>query len=311
MTIPLETMQALAERGLTRREAAKELGCSYQGLGVAARRHGVTFRHASAGLNDADRADAMVSMYRGGHTLKAIGDLYGITRERVRQVIKKHAGISAQDGGATVTAARNKEMRRQRAEARCFEKNGCSRAQLETLRAIGRKMLAQGNGRERTPVGAFIRQKLSAQSRGIQWNFKLWDWWMVWQRSGKWKQRGRGADKFVMCRFGDTGPYEIGNVYIATLSHNSTLQPNNPYRLDHPDHDAAVAKIAQKRRASARNSTCDHHRTHQGLPRGVTRHRGKFQAQATLGGKNRYLGRFDTPQLAHAAYLDAIQEVSA
>ena len=38
---------------------------------------------------------------------------------------------------------------------------------------------------------------------------------------------------------------------------------------------------------------------------GVTRHGRKFRAHLSVAKKNVYLGLFDTPELAHAAYLDA------
>ena len=38
---------------------------------------------------------------------------------------------------------------------------------------------------------------------------------------------------------------------------------------------------------------------------GVSRHREKFTAFIRADGKNKYLGVFDTPELAHAAYLAA------
>ena len=38
---------------------------------------------------------------------------------------------------------------------------------------------------------------------------------------------------------------------------------------------------------------------------GVKRDRGRFQALIRLDGKQRYLGLFDTPEAAHAAYLEA------
>lgn len=38
---------------------------------------------------------------------------------------------------------------------------------------------------------------------------------------------------------------------------------------------------------------------------GVMPHRGRWTAQIASGGKRIYLGMFDTPELAHAAYLDA------
>ena len=42
---------------------------------------------------DLKRRDAMRALYRGGTTLKAIGERYGVNRERARQIIS--LGINA------------------------------------------------------------------------------------------------------------------------------------------------------------------------------------------------------------------------
>lgn len=42
---------------------------------------------------------------------------------------------------------------------------------------------------------------------------------------------------------------------------------------------------------------------------GVTRNHKRFMAQLQVGGKYHYLGTYDTPELAHAAYLTAKREL--
>lgn len=42
-----------------------------------------------------------------------------------------------------------------------------------------------------------------------------------------------------------------------------------------------------------------------GLPKGVTRHKGKYQAQIQANGRNHYLGLFASPADAHGAYMAA------
>lgn len=44
---------------------------------------------------------------------------------------------------------------------------------------------------------------------------------------------------------------------------------------------------------------------------GASPHRGKFQAQIRVDQKNRYLGVFDTPEAAHAAYVAAKRQLHA
>tara|TARA_B110000908_G_C9931300_1_gene304043 strand:+ start:72 stop:545 length:474 start_codon:yes stop_codon:yes gene_type:complete len=62
--------------------------------------------------------------------------------------------------------------------------------------------------------------KGGAKSRGIPFHMTIFDWWAEWCSSGKWEERGKGADKYCMCRTGDEGPYEYGNVRIDTNENN-------------------------------------------------------------------------------------------
>lgn len=231
----------LRDKGMTAHQAAKSMGLSYQTFGNRCRRCGVSFPNPLV-MPNRDRAEAMASMYRSGKTLQEIGDLYQISRERVRQIINKHHGLTACDGGQTITSGLRKKLRSQADETKCVEKHGCSREQYRALLSHGKALMKDGVCRERTPIGAFSAQRCHARRRGIEWNLKLWDWWTVWRESGKWGQRGRTKDAYVMCRFGDEGPYELGNVYIASVTHNCSVQPNNPYRRGHPRFEDAMSQ---------------------------------------------------------------------
>ena len=72
-----------------------------------------------------------------------------------------------------------------------------------------------------TPRGRFKQQKNAAQRRGIPWSLTFEQWWSVWQASGHWEQRGKGAGKFSMGRLGDRGGYAPGNVEIVPNEVNS------------------------------------------------------------------------------------------
>ena len=62
-------------------------------------------------------------------------------------------------------------------------------------------------------------------------------------------------------------------------------------------------------REATRSQNLANTRKHKGdLPKGVTSHRRKFKAQLTVAGKRMFLGMFDTPELAHAAYCEAAQK---
>lgn len=72
-----------------------------------------------------------------------------------------------------------------------------------------------------TPLKRYHCQKGTAKRRGVPFNITFEEWWAMWEPY--WDKRGVGKDKYAMCRFNDTGAYEIGNVYIDTYGNNSRL----------------------------------------------------------------------------------------
>jgi hypothetical protein len=68
---------------------------------------------------------------------------------------------------------------------------------------------------------AYKSQKQQARTRGIEFHMTLAEWSGVWMDSGKWQERGIGGKGYVMSRFGDIGPYAVGNVEIKTGSENA------------------------------------------------------------------------------------------
>lgn len=254
----LEAVIACAEAGLTRQEAAKRLSVSYMTIGNYARRYNIPFKHAKARGAD-DRSLAMQALYRDGYTLEEIGAQFSVTRERVRQIIKKEFGLTGNDGGSHTKAVRNAQRRAARRDGRCYSQYGCSFEQWKELLAAG-------------ATYPFIQQRSNSRRRGIQWDLTAWEWWQIWQRSGKWSQRGRGAFKYVMARDNDEGPYASWNVSIIRHGENVSRQKRNK----------------------------------SGLPVGVRAARGGgFEARRVVAGEMLHLGIHPTPELAHAAYLQA------
>ena len=130
----------------------------------------------------------------------------------------------------------------------------------------------------RTPRGKYRSQKVHAKKRGIGWEFTFETWWAVWQRSGRWSQRGKRAGCYVMARHGDKGPYARWNVSIIPHEQNASEGGNNVHKL----------------------------------PMGVTLQAGRyFKAGRSINGKWTHLGYFPTPELAHAAYLMAGEQRAA
>lgn len=242
--------------------------------GIERRQQGGNHSAHSARAREArkERATMMAALYRQGYTLEQIGAQYGITRERVRQIITGDFALTAKDGGASFLRELKQKEWERRAEARCVKKNGCSREELESIRAVGREALAQGLHEAAHPIRAFTTQRCNARRRGIGWELSLWEWWQIWQQSGKWKLRGRGQG-YVMARDGDAGPYAVGNVFITTAADNSSNSP-------------------RKKRTE--------------LPCGVRpskNKKGGYYAQRNRDGKRFVSKTYPTPELAYAAYL--------
>lgn len=154
----------------------------------------------------------MAALYASGVTMFEIGRRYSLSKERIRQILAS-LGVSGGSGGAAV---RRKLERSLAAEARAkkfFDKYGCTEEQFYTVK---------GSHHEgaKAPLYAFFRQRIHARKRGIEWKLSFWEWWCIWDKSGKWDARGRCSDQYVMCRNGDVGAYEVGNVHIGTCNSN-------------------------------------------------------------------------------------------
>jgi hypothetical protein len=152
------------------------------------------------------RNETIISLYRDGKTLEEIGGVYGISRERVRQLLSRR-GLSRRDGGQSVRASRRAFKIAETSNARSLQQWGCSWDQYCSIRG--------------KPSRAWCLHRRNARVRGIGFELTLWQWWTIWRDSGRWPERGHGAEKYAMCRFNDVGPYAVGNVYIATNSQNS------------------------------------------------------------------------------------------
>lgn len=207
-----ELLERAAVEGKTRRQLSTELGVSFGTVHAALARHNLTLPKGRRGRPHGSMRDSahikrdatFATLYRLGFTLEEIGARFSVTRERVRQVIKKYHHLDGKHGGATARAKVRRAAAQQSRDERAHKKWGCSWEQYKALRG--------GPG---SPSHCFIQQRNNARTRKIGWELTLWQWWTIWQESGCWTERGRGRG-YAMCRVNDVGPYAVGNVYIAT-----------------------------------------------------------------------------------------------
>lgn len=172
----------------------------------------------------ADRAAAFAECANIGMTQRQACESLGICRNTLSRHAKKY-GVKFRN--AAIKPDSQKSVFKIKANEKCLSKYGCTWEQYKQLRDFG---VFDGQRPKycKRPVRAFDRQRRQAARRGIEWKIKLWDWWQIWDRSGKWDSRGKRVGEYVMCRFMDEGSYEVGNVYIDTASHNTSFQPKHP-----------------------------------------------------------------------------------
>ncbi|HEX5422485.1 MAG TPA: sigma factor-like helix-turn-helix DNA-binding protein [Candidatus Acidoferrales bacterium] len=167
-----------------------------------------------------DRSAQMESLYRAGLTLEEIGARFGVTRERVRQILKQQ-GLTYRDGGIAKRAAEKRAARAARAavetaarkDPKCVAKLGCTHA--EAVRLNG--------GREpwspRSCAFFYLRRQRHAKRDGIEWQLTFAEWCALW--GGRWTQIGRTRYSLVLARKGSVGPFSFANCYITTLAESS------------------------------------------------------------------------------------------
>jgi hypothetical protein len=149
-------------------------------------------------------------LFRHGVSQPIIAAQLHLTRQRVSQILLRKFSLDSKSGGQHLLALRKKSEAR-----KAFRKK--TSVTLEqwkflTLNGVTRKYRNQQSG---------------AKARGIAFNLSLAQFWKIWCESGKFAERGRGADKYCMARFLDKGPYEIGNVKIITNRENSSEREKN------------------------------------------------------------------------------------
>lgn len=98
--------------------------------------------------------------------------------------------------------------------------------------------------------------------------------------------------------------HRIAYVYM----HGDILTPD--MEIDHKNMIRTDNRIENLRMATKGNNTANmkSRSRYLGLPKGVQKNKSKFCARLEHKGIRYYLGNYDTPELAHAAYIQAAQK---
>lgn len=161
-----------------------------------------------------DYTQELIALYRQGETLRSIGKRYGITGERVRQLLKEH-GVTYKHGGRHALAiargaARDAEAQR-RKDARALRTFGCTHAEA----------IAANDGRKlRDPSSfayAFLVKRANARrdNKSIAWTLTLPEFRDAWAASGL--PRGIGSHSGAVVLKDKSLGYVSGNVVVVPL----------------------------------------------------------------------------------------------
>lgn len=188
---------------------APEMSANPAILNVCATQHiDLNALHHEAATARRRRAAAMAEMYTGGKTYAEIGRMYGVSTERVRQILSK-MGISGIDGGRSICNAKRRAERAAITNARYMANKGCTREQwLQVPRKIRHQCL-----RKRGQV----RHEYGAQA----WAMTLWEYYTEVKQVGVEVSRGG----LCMTRIDRNRPFAPGNVKFARAGSWSKRRP--------------------------------------------------------------------------------------
>jgi len=147
-------------------------------------------------------------------TMQDIGDEFGISRERIRQILKDN-NVSATAGGATARGKLRREREEQeladRTERRYYRTYGCDE---KTVREIngGREL-----SNNRSPAARYKFYKWNLKRlQGLECAMSLPEWYSVWQKSGHYSDDSLRT-QYGMVVVDKTKPVTADNVKIMKV----------------------------------------------------------------------------------------------
>ena len=183
--------------------------------GVLARRQG---RPNHGCVNDAavqQRNEQIAHLYKDGLTLETIGQKYGLTRERIRQIVKL-GGVSRAEGGRAIGAQRRKVRKVQEKAAFYLKQFGHTTAEHQRLLQMDQEDRKAGVSIYGLRMYRF-RQARNNLRQLYGWTLTVAQWWAIWEASGKWSLHGRGIGHYGMVRLDRSKGFEPSNVAIKKL----------------------------------------------------------------------------------------------
>lgn len=79
----------------------------------------------------------------------------------------------------------------------------------------------------------YMANKTSAKQRNIEFRLTFEEWRDWWLATGHFHERGRKRGQYAMARYGDVGPYALGNIQCITNTDN--VGASNSNRVFRPE----------------------------------------------------------------------------
>ena len=169
----------------------------------------ITLDEKRGAKKDTTRDYDMCCLFRGGETLAEIGTHYDVTRERVRQILKRY-GLTRKDGGASV---QNNKIKIEQAAILKIKhdkraiKYGVSWEEYQVLR----KRIGADNARRFQSMRAHVLAGNGGYKKNT-WEISLRDFVDVWDAAGcEVNQKG-----YCFARIDYTKGFTMDNLHIIT-----------------------------------------------------------------------------------------------